>query len=81
MTSSSRRRADPSRRSSPKRAKKASASVSATRPPSWARPMELIISCGGGVIKNEANMDALRQQNGVVFFIDRDLSQLISTDS
>ena len=39
-----------------------------------------IISCGGGVIKNEANMDALRQ-NGVVFFIDRDLSQLISTDS
>ena len=32
------------------------------------------------MIKNEANMDALRQ-NGVVFFIDRDLSQLISTDS
>ena len=30
-----------------------------------------IISCGGGVIKDEANMDALRQ-NGVVFFIDRD---------
>ena len=39
----------------------------------------LVISTGGGVIKNKANIDALRM-NGVLFFIDRDLSLLISTD-
>lgn len=39
----------------------------------------VIIATGGGTIKNKANMDALRL-NGIVFFIDRDLDKLISSD-
>ena len=39
----------------------------------------MIIATGGGTIKNKANMDALRL-NGIVFFIDRDLDKLISSD-
>lgn len=38
-----------------------------------------IISCGGGVIKKEENMRYLKE-NGCVFFIDRDLDKLISTN-
>ena len=39
----------------------------------------LIISCGGGVILREANIKRLRQ-NGIIYFIDRDLDKLIPTD-
>ena len=35
----------------------------------------LLISCGGGIVKNAANIRALRQ-NGVVLFIDRPLEEL-----
>ena len=37
-----------------------------------------IISCGGGVIKTEATMQAL-SRNGIVVWIDRDLDKLYST--
>lgn len=40
----------------------------------------LIISTGGGVIKKEENIDALRQ-NGLIFFLNRDLDKLISDSS
>lgn len=39
----------------------------------------IIISCGGGIIKKQCNMDYL-SLNGIVCFIDRDLSLLISDD-
>ena len=39
----------------------------------------VIIATGGGTVKNKANMDSLRL-NGIVFFIDRDLDKLISSD-
>lgn len=39
----------------------------------------MIISCGGGVVKNKCNMDYL-SLNGLVCFIDRDLSLLIADD-
>lgn len=38
-----------------------------------------VIATGGGIIKHKVNMDYLRQ-NGVVFFIDRSLDKLITTD-
>ena len=38
-----------------------------------------VIATGGGTIKYKVNMDFLKQ-NGVVFFIDRPLEQLISSD-
>lgn len=40
----------------------------------------IIISCGGGVIKNENTMRAL-SANGIVIWIQRDLSSLFATDS
>ena len=39
----------------------------------------LIIAAGGGAIKNEENIQNLKQ-NGVVMFIDRDLEHLLVTD-
>ena len=39
-----------------------------------------ILSCGGGVIKNEDTMRAL-SQNGIVIWIQRDLHALFATDS
>ena len=39
----------------------------------------VIITTGGGTVKKKANMDSLRL-NGIVFFIDRDLDKLISSD-
>lgn len=39
-----------------------------------------IIACGGGIIKNEKNIDNLRL-NGVIIFIDRDIELLFSDDS
>lgn len=38
-----------------------------------------IISCGGGIIKNQINMNYLRE-NGICIFIDRDIDKLIATD-
>lgn len=38
----------------------------------------VIISCGGGTVLRDENINALRR-NGVIFFIDRPLSQLIPT--
>ena len=43
------------------------------------RKNNLIIGTGGGTIKNKINMDYLRL-NGIIFFIDRDLKNLISDD-
>lgn len=40
----------------------------------------LIISCGGGIIKDERNIDALKQ-NGIVFHLLRDLEKLSIDDS
>ena len=40
----------------------------------------LIIATGGGAIKNEENIQNLKQ-NGVVMFIDRDLEHLLVTDA
>lgn len=40
----------------------------------------VIISCGGGVIKKEATMRAL-SANGLVIWVQRDLSRLYATDS
>lgn len=40
---------------------------------------QAIISCGGGIIKNAINMNYLRE-NGICFFIDRDVDKLIATD-
>lgn len=45
-----------------------------------AKETQMIISCGGGVIKNEENMKALAM-NGIIVFIDRDVNQLAVTDS
>ena len=39
----------------------------------------LVIACGGGIIKSKINIDALRL-NGVLIFLDRDLDQLESND-
>lgn len=39
----------------------------------------LIIACGGGIIKNEENIQALKL-NGILIFLDRDLSQLETND-
>lgn len=39
----------------------------------------LILATGGGAIKNEENMQNLKQ-NGIVLFIDRDLDKLLVTD-
>lgn len=38
-----------------------------------------VIATGGGIVKHKVNMDYLRQ-NGIVFFIDRSLDKLITTD-
>ena len=38
-----------------------------------------MIATGGGAIKNEENIQNLKQ-NGVVMFIDRDLEHLLVTD-
>ncbi len=38
----------------------------------------VVISCGGGTVLRDENINALRR-NGVIFFIDRPLSQLIPT--
>ncbi len=38
----------------------------------------VVISCGGGTVLREANVDALKR-NGVIFFIDRPLEQLVPT--
>ncbi len=43
------------------------------------RMNNIIIGTGGGTIKNKINMDYLRL-NGVIFFIDRDLENLITHD-
>ena len=40
----------------------------------------VIISCGGGVIKRKENMDALRQ-NGIVIYIKRDIEHLLVDDT
>ena len=40
----------------------------------------VVISCGGGIIKNKINMDLL-SLNGIIFFIDRSLDKLIYSDS
>ena len=40
----------------------------------------LILSCGGGIIKREENMIALRQ-NGIIIYIKRDLDLLIADDT
>ena len=39
----------------------------------------LVIACGGGIIKNKINIDMLRL-NGILIFLDRDLNQLVSND-
>lgn len=39
-----------------------------------------VISTGGGIIKKEANLDALKQ-NGLIIFLNRDLDKLISDSS
>lgn len=38
-----------------------------------------IICCGGGIIKKKENMTTLKQ-NGICFFLDRDLSLLVTND-
>ncbi|MDO4467110.1 MAG: shikimate kinase [Bacillota bacterium] len=43
------------------------------------RMNNVIIGTGGGTIKNKINMDFLRL-NGIIFFIDRDLENLITSD-
>ena len=40
----------------------------------------LILSCGGGIIKREENMMALKQ-NGIIIYIKRDLDLLIADDT
>lgn len=39
----------------------------------------LVIACGGGIIKNKINIDMLRL-NGILIFLDRDLNLLESND-
>lgn len=39
-----------------------------------------VISCGGGIILNKENIDALKQ-NGIIIYLDRPLPLLISEDS
>ena len=41
-----------------------------------AKPDPLLISCGGGVVKDPANLRALHA-NGIVLFIDRPLEDLL----
>ena len=38
-----------------------------------------VVSCGGGVVKNEANMRAL-SRNGLIFWIDRSVENLFASD-
>ena len=45
-----------------------------------AKQTKLIISCGGGIIKNEENMRSLAQ-NGIIFHIRRNLDALLVDDS
>lgn len=45
----------------------------------YAKETGLIISTGGGIIKNEINMEHL-QQNGMIIYIDRPLEHLIYQD-
>ncbi len=76
MRRSSRPTAGASRTSLPLRGRQASGSWRPRRPPAFARENRQVISCGGGVVKDPANLRALHA-NGIVLFIDRPLEDLL----